>query len=46
MIPFMEVLLHTWMVSHRVSADREINHHGKTLNVGDDEDGFDEVNNL
>ena len=44
MIPFMEVLLHTWMDSHRVSADRDINHHGKTLNVG--EDGFDEVNYL
>ena len=43
MIPFMEVLLHTWMDSHRVSEDREINLHGKTLTVGDNEDGFDEV---
>ena len=38
MIPFMEVLLHTWMDSHRVSEDREINHHGKTLAVGDVDD--------
>ena len=38
MIPFMEVLLHTWMDSHRVSEDREINHHGKTLTVGDVDD--------
>ena len=46
MIPFMEVLLHTWMDSHRVSEDREINHHGKTLSVGDNEDGSDEVTYL
>ena len=38
MIPFMEVLLHTWMDSHRLSKDREINHHGKTLTVGDVDD--------
>jgi hypothetical protein len=46
MIPFMEVLLHTWMDSHRVSEDREINHHGKTLTVGDDEVANDEVKYL
>ena len=33
MVPFMEVLLHSWMDLQRVSEDREINHHGKTITV-------------
>ena len=43
LIPFIEVLLHTWMDSHRVSEDREINHHGKPLSVGGDDDTVSEV---
>ena len=35
-VPFMEVLLHSWMDLHRVSEDREINHHGKTITVEDE----------
>merc|ERR1719153_888860 len=27
MVPFLEVLLHSWMDMHRVSEEREINHH-------------------
>ena len=36
-IPFVEVLLHTYMDYYRDDTDREINHHGKTITVGDDE---------
>ena len=35
MVPFMEVLLHSWMDLHRVNEDREVNHHGKTVTIGD-----------
>ena len=35
MIPFMEVLLHSWMDLLRVGEDREINHHGKTIKLED-----------
>ena len=38
LIPFVEVLLHSYMDLHRVSEDREINHHGKTLKVEDEVD--------
>ena len=34
MVPFVEVLLHSWMDFNRVDEDREINHHGKTINIG------------
>ena len=27
-VPFIEVLLHTWMDTRRVDEDRQINHHG------------------
>ena len=37
LIPFAEVLLHSWMDMHRVSEDREVNHHGKSVKVGDEE---------
>ena len=37
MIPFVEVLLHTWMDTQRVDEEeREINHHGKNMIVGGD----------
>ena len=39
MIPFFEVLLHTFMDTLRVEGDgkeREVNHHGKTITVGSD----------
>ena len=36
MIPFLEVLLHSYMDMHRVSEEREINHHGKTIKVEDE----------
>ena len=32
-IPFFEVLLHTSMDMMRVDDDREINHHGTTINI-------------
>ena len=35
MIPFVEVLLHSWMDLHRVTEDREINHHGTTIKLED-----------
>ena len=37
MVPFVEVLLHSWMDFYRTSEDREINHHGKTITVGEDQ---------
>ena len=46
MVPFIEVLLHTWMDTCRVDADREINHHGTTLEVGKNNstESLDKVN--
>jgi len=35
-VPFFEVLLHTFMDSMRTEGEREINHHGKTIKVGAD----------
>ena len=34
--PFFVVLLHTYMDTLRNDDDREFNHHGKTMQVGDD----------
>ena len=34
--PFLVVLLHTYMDTLRNDDDREFNHHGKTMQVGDD----------
>ena len=36
MVPFVEVLLHSWIDLHRVNEDREINHHGTTIKLEDD----------
>ena len=33
MVPFVEVLLHSWIDMHRVDEDREINHHGQPIKV-------------
>ena len=38
LVPFTEVLLHTFMDCMREEQDREINHHGRSVNVGLDED--------
>ena len=40
MIPFSEVLLHTFMDCMRTEGDREINHHGKVRAVGEKDDGL------
>ena len=34
LIPFVEVLLHTWMETCQVDDDRKINHHGVAVEVG------------
>ena len=34
--PFIVVLLHTYMDTLRNDDDREINHHGKTITINDD----------
>ena len=35
LIPFLEVLMHTYMDSLRSEGEeREINHHGRTMTVG------------
>ena len=36
MYPFIVVLMHTYMDTLRSDDDREFNHHGKTMQVGDD----------
>ena len=36
LVPFCEVLLHTWMDSHRTER-REVNHHGEARTVGDED---------
>ena len=36
MVPFTEVLLHTFMDCMREEEDREVNHHGRSVNVGSD----------
>ena len=35
LIPFTEVLIHTFMECMREEEDREVNHHGKAINVGE-----------
>ena len=36
--PFIVVLLHTYMDTIRSDDDREINHHGKTITINEDND--------
>ena len=36
--PFIVVLIHTYMDTLRNDDDREINHHGKTVTIGETED--------
>ena len=42
MVPFIEVLLHTFMDCMREEDDREINHHGRSVNVGSGEETEEE----
>ena len=42
MVPFIEVLLHTFMDCMREAEDREINHHGRSVNVGSGEENDEE----
>ena len=35
--PFIVVLIHTYMDTLRNDDDREINHHGKTITIGENE---------
>ena len=45
--PFIVVLLHTYMDTLRNDEEREINHHGKTITIGEDnEDGQDGGNKI
>ena len=39
-VPFVEVLVHTWIDMMRTEGEegREVNHHGKTITVGGDQD--------
>ena len=43
LLPFMEVLLHTYIDHLRSDEDREINHHGKTIKPADKEDKEDKI---
>ena len=43
LVPFAEVLLHTWMDSLRVSEDREVNHHGTSVKVGETQNTEEKV---
>ena len=42
-LPFLLVFLHTYMDYLREEEDREINHHGKTVTVGDDREAIPET---
>ena len=42
-VPFCEVVLHTYMDMLRVDEDREVNHHGKSVTVGDKVTPFNEA---
>ncbi len=37
LLPFMEVLIHTYIDTLRADEDREINHHGRTRTIGETE---------
>ena len=39
-VPFITVLLHTWMDTKRVDEDRAINHHGVSRPVGKKENSL------
>ena len=39
--PFIVVLIHTYMDTLRVDDDREFNHHGKTMQIGEDGKAFE-----
>ena len=43
LIPFTEVLLHTFMDCMREEGEREVNHHGKTILVGGDPEKNNDV---
>ena len=42
-LPFMVVLIHTYMDTLRNDEDREINHHGKSVEVGEKDDSIIKV---
>ena len=42
MYPFIVVLLHTYMDTIRSDDDREINHHGKTITINEENEDNDE----
>ena len=44
--PFIVVLIHTYMDTLRNDDDREINHHGKTITVGDELEEPNNVDNI
>ena len=44
--PFMVVLIHTYMDTLRNDEDREINHHGKTIQVNDENGDKTESNSV
>ena len=37
-LPFIEVLIHTYMDTLRDDEEREINHHGRTRTINEDND--------
>ena len=39
LVPFIVVLIHTYMDTLRNDDNREINHHGKTITIGDEGNG-------
>ena len=44
--PFIVVLLHTYMDTLRKDDEREINHHGRAITIGDKEDKHEERVNI
>ena len=45
-LPFIVVLLHTYMDTIRSDDEREINHHGRAVTIGDNENNYEDGNIL
>ena len=44
--PFIVVLLHTYMDTLRSDDERDINHHGRAVTIGDNENNYEDRNIL
>ena len=45
-LPFIVVILHTYMDTLRNDEEREINHHGKTIHVSDEQNAAEQTDSI